>query len=967
MSRILLRMVALAVCATVAGCPGDDPAPAGDTQVNGSTDVSADSGQDAGTGDVTGPLDVDVDEVERIPGLNGPVSIVTDDKGIPHVKATSLEDLAYGLAWVHCRDRLPQMELARRSANGTLAELLGGLDDGLIKDDIIARVYGFRRVAQQMYDALDPMGEARRMLDAYAEGVNAYLAKLRDGTIELGAPFPLFLPIAVLNDWSPIDSLSIGRLQAFELGFDSDHEVGLTERYEAIVAGFDAGDADPLIAGRAGYLGDVYGWSPPDQTLQYQEWTPPAGGPGMLRVPRTSDRKRPKLPKHLAQRAARFNRSGTYRVTAPGQKGASNSWVVSGDLTTSGNPLVCNDPHLSLDNPPLFYFVHLLLDDGVPGGPMDVIGGNFPGIPGFLIGHNRRVAWSLTTSADDRSDAYLETFDAGNGSPTVLVDGAPQPVTVITETVKVGNLGELVDEIEVPIMFTPQNRVLVPDASPTGVAPMESGPQLSYAWVGFEPTQEITTILGALKVASAAAMVDLLDEFTVANQNVLGADIDGTIFGVSPGAVPTRQAGAMAWDPDTNPTGAAPWWVLPGDGGADWTGLTPQDAGPREIDPARGWIVTANNDHFGQTLDDNPLNESVYIGYEYAMGWRAGRITELIDGTGPDSPVAGGAKFDFDAMVAIHTDVYSNLGSRLMPLMMAELNKMEEEFEAPGTHPELMGWDVTYANAKAAFDEAVSYLSGWSFYARSGVTEGNANPSAEEKFDAVATALWNVWLVKATQASLDDEATHLGYGRESNNFRQRGFVRILENVPGDVKTLDAVTGDSLLWDDIATTDVQEGRTEILVKAFFDALTEAPSLFADGTPMAQWYWGDLHRLTLDSLLPIPGGSLDLPGPKDDNFEVGFARPGDQGAVNVCNPGLTDFNFRCGSGPMLRMCTELDPAGVRSYWMIPGGQVYVPASPHYRDWLDDWLSGTPHYWATTEEEALQRAEHHLVLSP
>lgn len=132
-------------------------------------------------------------------------------------------------------------------------------------------------------------------------------------------------------------------------------------------------------------------------------------------------------------------------------------------------------------------------------------------------------------------------------------------------------------------------------------------------------------------------------------------------------------------------------------------------------------------------------------------------------------------------------------------------------------------------------------------------------------------------------------------------------------------------------------------------------------------MEAWHWGELHRPVLEGILPIPGGALDLPGSGDgDLFGRGDARPGDQHAVNVCNPGVADLAFGCGTGPMLRMCVELDPAGVKAYQRIPGGQVFARSSPHYADWLGDWLDHTPYYWAVNDAMVIEQAESHLVFT-
>ena len=143
-------------------------------------------------------------------------------------------DAVLAEGYVHAADRLPQMELARRLANGEVAELMGGLSPETVLGDISNRAYGFARVGQRIYEELEDGDRAKVALDAYAAGVNAYLAELRDGEVSLAGPFHVYLPASTFKDWTPADSGAIGRLQAHRLSFDGYRELGLTRDAEAI-------------------------------------------------------------------------------------------------------------------------------------------------------------------------------------------------------------------------------------------------------------------------------------------------------------------------------------------------------------------------------------------------------------------------------------------------------------------------------------------------------------------------------------------------------------------------------------------------------------------------------------------------------------------------------------------------------------------------------------------------------------
>ena len=909
-----------------------------------------------------------VDEALPTSGLLGPVSVVRDEHAIPHIYATTAEDLFFVQGFVHAVDRFAEMELLRRVGTGRLGELMYSVDPGTVVDDIKFRVLGFLRVAEQQYANLPQGSFARRSVEAYAAGVSAFIQELRDGTRALPNPYPFFLKADVLADWTPIDTFAIARVQAHDLAFDGYREIALTEQVQSIMDTFPADAADPAIALRNGYMGDVWRFTPADMHSQYA-WTPTttdAMGLVMPVAPQAAGLglKRPHVPAKLLARGLAAQPSISLFKGDPDARGASNNWAVGPELSATGHPIVCNDPHLALPNPPLFHLSHLHLSADSPDGLIEAAGAQFPGIPGLLIGHNRRVSWVLTTSVDDRSDVYMETYDAAAG--TVIVDGEPQPVTVLKDTVKVGNLGTITGEIEIEITLTPQGRVLVPEMSPEGTAPLETGPQLSFAWTGMEATEEFLPVMKALTATSADDILDAFDDFHVANQNIVGGDVDGHIYATSPAHVPIREAGAFTWHPDDNPGGTGPWWILPGDGAADWDGFVPASEGPRTKDPAKGFVVTANEDHFGQILDGHPGNDPVYLGYDYATGFRGGRITRLIDGTGPGSPAAGGAKLGLDAMRDIQADHYSNVAHRLRQPLLAEASRLLEELATPGSHEDLAALGVEYAALAGELSDAAAMLTAWQGWARAGIDDSGGPVDAAEKAEAAATTLWNVWLIRVLARAFGDEEALIGKPA-GDMMRISGLHHVLEDAPATQRTWDDAAGQSALWDDLGTEDAVETKGEIIAAAFIDAVVMSGTLFDEGTPLADRVWGDLHRLRVPALLPVPGGIMDLPPPSDPLFGIGYPRGGDQHAVDICAPGYSDLEFVCSRGPVIRLCIDMDPAGPKASIMLPGGQVGAPESPHYADMLPKWLKHEPFPQAFEEAEVRERAQHHTVFAP
>ncbi len=914
---------------------------------------------------------LDYQEVAWLEGLSANASVVRDEMGVPHIYAATLEDAARAHGYMHAMDRMPVMELFRRVAMGTLAELLGALSPGTIHDDILTRHYGFPYIAQLQYESLEEGSRTKRVLDAYSEGVTAYIQELRDGKRDYHPAYKILVPIEPLEDWSPVHSLAIGRVQAHELSFDGHREADHTGVMQAIAGAFPPDSEDPALAARFHMLGDVWRWQPADPAIQHDVFE--FEGEVFSKVVADLSgalAQRPKVSEALMERAKAAAEGRTWLKADPLAKGASNNWSAGPTKTKSGNAIFCNDPHLGLGNPPLFHLSHFVAEEE-EGGPIEVSGANFGGVPGILIGHNRHVAWGLTTASDDRSDVYLETFVAAGESQqaTTVVDGEPQPVTTRTEVVKVGQFADVVEEISFEVMTTAGGRVLVPDVSGEGViTPLESGEQLSWAWTGFEVSGEIHSLMDAMTAKTAEEVVEAFQVFDVPNQNIVGGDDQGHIYASTAGNIPIREPGAFTWHPVDNPGGTAPWWILPGDGPADWDGALPASAGPRTIDPDKGWIVTANNDHVGQVLDNDPFNDPFYIGYDYSIGFRAGRIHRLIEGTGPGSPAAGGGLLGLEEMRQIQADTHSALSEALLPLVIEHLAALVEEQAAPGTHAELAELATTYAGIAAELAEGLVMLEAWDGSTGPGISEVGYEhtPSEAEKTGAAATTLFNVFVERVLELLYSDEYAAMGRGVK-DSFAMRGLLLFLGDDQDAIATLDDATGESWLWDDLGTPDVVESPAWIIASAWAEAIGTTATLFPEGTPLSERYWGHLHRIIFDSLIPVPGGALNIPADIEPLGGLGFGRPGDQWAVNVCNGGLQNTFYGCGSGPIIRYCIDLAPDAPEATMMLPGGQVTDPQSPHYDDWLPLWLSQKSTPMAFEKADVKARAEHHLVLVP
>jgi len=312
-----------------------------------------------------------VDGEIRLAGLEAPVEILRDANGIPHLFARSTADVYFALGFVHAQDRLWQMEMSRRIGSGRIAEVAG---PAALEFDRLLRTLGLRRTAEanlQRYDA-----ETKRLLAAYAAGVNAFLAT--DPVLPPEFWLARFKP----EPWTPVDSVLWTKVMALDLGGNWRNELLRMQLARRL----------PLE--------------------RVQEFIPPYPGdaPLAIRELKSLYGEAPAAP------------------AAPGSGGGSNSWVVSGSRSASGKPLLANDPHLPLTAPPVWYFAHL----SAPG--LDVIGATLPGVPGVIVGRNDRLAWGFTNMGPDVQDLYLEKLLPDGG---YLAPDGPRQFVVVKETIKV--------------------------------------------------------------------------------------------------------------------------------------------------------------------------------------------------------------------------------------------------------------------------------------------------------------------------------------------------------------------------------------------------------------------------------------------------------------------------------------------------------------------------------------------------
>ncbi len=420
--------------------------------------------------------------------LDGPVDIVRDRHGIPHIEATTEEDLWRAQGFVHAQDRLWQMEQQRRIANGTLAELFG---EAALDADRFSRIIGFRRAAEAELAQLDP--QVLQVLERYCEGVNAYI-RSRPG--RLAAEFNLlrFQP----DPWQPVDVVAFAKVMGWSLSLNWQSELTRLQLAQRLDPA-RAADLEPDYPAHNPIVAEGVG---------SQEATRLVHTAGLILG--EYERIRPWL-----------------GPMADGLGQGSNAWAVAAERSLTGRPLLCGDPHLNVSMPGIWYEIHLSCPT------LKVAGASFPGAPGVIIGHNERVAWSFTNSGADVQDLYIERPHPEDPH-RFEHNGQWEQATVLEEVIHVRRRPTPHVETVVITRHGPLINGLVSDQATV---------PLALRWIGHEPSQQLRAILGINRAQDWEAFDRALADWAVPVQNVVYADVDNTIAYRLAGRVPIRRSG----------------------------------------------------------------------------------------------------------------------------------------------------------------------------------------------------------------------------------------------------------------------------------------------------------------------------------------------------------------------------------------------------------------------------------------
>ena len=602
-------------------------------------------------------------------GLQAPVEILRDEHGVPHIFASSMSDLFFAQGYVQAQDRWWQMEFWRHTASGTLCKLVGR-NDAALRADIFIRTLGWRHVAKAEAAAMDET--TRAWLEAFCGGVNAYVASR--------SPSELALEYRVLGltgidfdiaPWTLVDTLVFAKLMAWDMGLEESKDVLRGALYEQI--GPEMTDA----------------WLTPPwpyderSTIVGPEDLPEASS-ASVDVPGLS----PSSTGASAYRRQEWGAIGAALGTGPG--GGTNAWVVSGEWTESGLPLLANDTHLGIQLPTVWYEIGLHCSEGADP-TFDVVGFAFPASLGVVVGHNAKVAWGISNAFPDVHDVYRLRINPANPLQYEW-NGAWRDMTVREEVIEFGDGSD-------PIVIRVRETHLGPittdnwlDPAIGEVSGFENNEALAQRWTALDPGTVSRAIVAVNRAEDWDAFRDALRDWDVPAQHFVYADTDGNIGYQLAGRIPIRAAEFDGLVPTIGWTDAH-----------EWKGFLPFDLLPHVLNPASGVIVAANHAavppmYYNLLVDTLGEGSNYLLNGEIDYGYRAQRVHELL---------TAGAPHSVDSFQAMQGDTKLLSADEVLPYL-AEF--VFEDGELAEARNWLLEWDGRFDPSSA---RAVLYAHLW--------------------------------------------------------------------------------------------------------------------------------------------------------------------------------------------------------------------------------------------------------------
>ena len=614
------------------------------------------------------------------PGLTGEVTVQRDARGISTITADTSADLFFSQGYVHAQDRFWEMDFRRHLTSARLSELFG---ESQVGTDSFLRTLGWHRIAEAEFAELTP--DARAYYESYAAGVNAYLSEHQGSKLSLEyAVLGLQNADYAPEPWDPVDSIAWLKAMAWDLRTNIEDETA-----RALQAQFL--DAEQLA--------DLYPGYPFDEHPVIL-----ADDPAGRRVVAAG-----KLEQGAAFVEEKFQSlveslnltpleellgKVDALITQQGEGIGSNSWVVSGEHTTTGKPLLANDPHLGAALPSVWTQMQLRCSTVSADCPFDVAGFSFSGLPGIVIGHNQDIAWGFTNLTTDVADLFVESVEGDRywydsewhdmtvREETIRVAGGDDVTLTVRETghgpIVSGLTGEFTDIAAHPHAETPTGGILPVGPGDIGGSMPYQEAALALRWTALDVSSTPEAIFMLNRARNFTDFREAASKFDVPGQNLIYADPEGNIGYQAPGKLPIRGQ----WQEGYLPT---PGW----DSAYDWQGFVPFEEQPWSYNPKSGYIVTANN----AIVNDDYAH---FLSRDWDYGYRAARIVQLLEERIAAGPVSAAD------LAEIHMD---NEMPAAQALRDAYAGVSTDDAELQGALAMLADWDGQNSldSAPAAF------------------------------------------------------------------------------------------------------------------------------------------------------------------------------------------------------------------------------------------------------------------------
>lgn len=836
-----------------------------------------------------------------VSGLNDAVTIYRDDWGIPQIYATNVEDLFFAQGYVQAQERWWQMELTRFLGMGRLSEIL--TENEIVEDaDQLMLTLGWAEIAKLQWEQSSP--ETKLALASYSEGVNAYIQS-RDaedlaseyGLLGLSGEYDLLLAYwgrdVDVELWEPYQSLLLMIIASW--GMDGNFWAELDNTYL-----YDQLDNDLLSIYRPDYPYDLHPIVISDEELNLNniDTNPQIGNQWMPSTDINFGEAFAFLRTRLVGEATpELMAMLGFRTTVGG-----NAWVVSGQHTESGLPLLANDLHLPIEIPSTWFEIGIHCVNLSSNCPYNVVGFSLAGIPGIVVGHNEQIAWGMNILKADVQDTYLLKLNPNDPTQYEL-DGQWVDMEEHTSIVTIGNEAENEEPIVVTSYTSQFGPVItdIEDIFSQNELSRSDYQALALSWtITSYQGDTVASILAVNRAQNWNEFREALELWHLTPQSFLYADINGNIGLQVAGKIPIRGSEHLG--------------VLPVEGWTSdyqWQALIPYDLLLSVYNPDDGIIVSANNavvsSAYYEMLSEQLVTQhsdlftnldgfTPVFSYEWSQGFRAARIEAVIASIEQQS---------VDGFARIQGDNHNLFAQKLLPYLF-DLSFEDDEFQS-----------------------ALDWLKEWDL---------------QNHMDSPQAALFQTFWAEVVGLTFTDQLGFESSGLEDDMW---AVLQLAE------------TPSHAWWDDTTTEFTRETRDDIFERAFvnaYDKLVE--SLGEDRT---EWRWGELHTgLFVSKIIGQEGFLPNNPGVNNGPFPINrgpFEMSGGTGIVNetsfTIHKNALDEPFSIITLPSYRMIIDLSDFN-NSRAMHTTGQSGHPASDHYRDMIDPWRTVEYHdmHWGAAE---------------